>query len=45
MHRDDAIVVCIWHMFVCMSVVVIVWGSVGVFVVFRPLLKIVFFIL
>ena len=26
-----------------MSVVVIVWGSVGMFVVYRPLLKIVFF--
>ena len=24
--------VCIWHMFVFMSVVVIVWGSVGMFV-------------
>ena len=26
-------VVCIWRMFVCMSVVVIAWGSVGTFVV------------
>ena len=25
--------VCIWHMFVFMHVVVIVWGSVGMFVV------------
>ena len=33
---------CIWRMFVFMSVVVIVWGSVGMFVVWRPLLKIVF---
>ena len=30
-------------MFVFMSVVVTVWGSVGMFVVYRPLLKIVFF--
>ena len=29
-------------MFVFMSVVVTVWGSVGIFVVYRPLLKIVF---
>ena len=29
----DTIYVCIWHMFVFMSVVVIVWGSVGMFVV------------
>ena len=33
----------IWRMFVFMSVVVTVWGSVGMFVVLRPLLKIVFF--
>ena len=33
---------CIWHMFVFMSVVVTVWGSVGMFVVCRALLKIVF---
>ena len=26
-----AIYVCIWHMFVVMSVVVAVWGSVGMF--------------
>ena len=25
-------IVCIWHMFVFMSVVVTVWGSVGMFV-------------
>ena len=29
----DTIDVCIWHMFVFMSVVVIVWGSVAMFVV------------
>ena len=29
----ETIDVCIWHMFVFMSVVVIVWGSVGIFVV------------
>ena len=29
----EAIDVCIWRMFVFMSVVVIVWGSVGIFVV------------
>ena len=29
----EAIDVCIWSMFVFMSVVVIVWGSVGMFVV------------
>ena len=36
----ETIDVCIWRMFVFMSVVVIVWGSVGMFVVYRPLLKI-----
>ena len=36
------IYVCMWRMFVCMSVVVTVWGSVGIFAVSRPLLKIVF---
>ena len=40
----ETIDVCIWHMFVFMSVVVTVWGSVGMFVVYRPLLKIVFFL-
>ena len=30
----ETIDVCIWHMFVVMSVVVIVWGSVGMFVVY-----------
>ena len=35
----ETIDVCIWCMFVFMSVVVIVWGYVGM----RPLLKIVFF--
>ena len=29
----ETIDVCIWHMFVCMSVVVTVWGSMGMFVV------------
>ena len=29
----ETIYVCIWRMFVFMSVVVIVWGSVGMFVV------------
>ena len=29
----ETIDVCIWRMFVCMSVVVTVWGSVGMFVV------------
>ena len=37
------IYVCIWRMFVFISVVVIVWGSVGMFVVYQPLLKIVLF--
>ena len=36
--------VCIWRMFDFMSVVVTVWVSVGMFVVKRPLLKIVFFL-
>ena len=31
--RLETIDVCIWCMFVCMSVVVTVWGSVGKFVV------------
>ena len=39
----ETIDVCIWRMFIFMSVVVTVWGSVGMFVVYRPLLKIVFF--
>ena len=39
----ETIDVCIWRMFVFMSVVVTVWGSVGMFVVSRPLLKIVCF--
>ena len=34
--------VCIWRMFAFMSVVVTMWGSVGMFFVCRPLLKIVF---
>ena len=29
----ETIDVCIWHMFVFMSIVVTVWGSVGKFVV------------
>ena len=32
---------CIWRMFVFKSVVVTVWGYMGMFVVYRPLLKIV----
>ena len=38
----ETINVCIWCMFDFMSVVVTVWGSVGMSVVYRPLLKIVF---
>ena len=41
MPRDN---ICMYMVHVCfMSVVVTVWGSVGMFVVQRPLLKIVFF--
>ena len=40
---QETIDVCTWRMLVCMSVVVTVWWSVGMFVVLRPLLKIVFF--
>ena len=39
----ETIDVCTWRMFVFMSVVVTVWWSVGKFVVYRPLLKIVIF--
>ena len=39
----ETIDVCIWRMFVFMSIVVTVWGSVGMFVVQRPLLNIVSF--
>ena len=39
----ETIDLCIWHMFVFMSVVVTVWGSVGMFVLWWPFLKIVFF--
>ena len=39
----ETIDVCIWRMFVFMSVVVTVWRSVGMVVVLRPLLKIGFF--
>ena len=39
----ESIDVCIWHMFVFISVVVIVWGL-GMFVVYRPVLKIVVFL-
>ena len=39
----DTIDVCIWRMFVFMSVVVTAWGSVGIFVVWQSLLKIVVF--
>ena len=35
----EPIYVCIWRMLVFMSVVVTVWGSVGMFVVYRPFLK------
>ena len=35
--------VCIWCMFVFMSVVVTMWRSVGMFVVYQLLLNIVFF--
>ena len=38
----ETIDVCIWRIFVFMSVVVTVWGSVRMFVVKRPLLKSVF---
>ena len=31
--KKDPWTACIWRMFVCMSVVVTVWGSVGMFVV------------
>ena len=41
MPRDNR---CVYMAHVCfMAVVVTVWGSVGMFVVYRPLLKIVFF--
>ena len=43
MGKGVCIDVCIWRMFVFMSAVVIVWGSVGMFVVYRPLLNIVLF--
>ena len=36
----ETIYVCIWRMLVFMSVVVTVWGSVGMSVVYRPLLKV-----
>ena len=39
----ETIDVCIWRMYVFMSVVMTVWGSVEMFLVYRPLLKIVFF--
>ena len=39
----ETINVCIWRMFAFMSVVVTVWGSVGIFVVQRELLYIVGF--
>ena len=39
----ETIDVGIWRLFVFMSVVVTGWGSVGMFVVYRPLLKKVFF--
>ena len=39
----ETIDLCIWRMSIFMSVVVAVWGSVGMFVVYQPLLKIVSF--
>ena len=36
------IIIIIWRMFVFMSVVMTVWGSMGMFIVYRPLLKIVY---
>ena len=39
----ETIDVCLWRKFVFMSVVVTVWGSVGMFVLQRLLLKIVLF--
>ena len=38
----ETIDVCIWRMFAFMSVVVILWGSVGMFVVYLASLRIVF---
>ena len=38
----ETIDVCIWRMFVFMSVVVTVWVYVGMFDVYRPLLKILY---
>ena len=40
----ETIDVCIWRMFVPMSVAVIVWESVGMFAVQWPLLNIVFYL-
>ena len=37
----ETIDVCIWRMFVSMSVALTVWGSVGMFAAQRPLFKIV----
>ena len=39
----ETIYVCIWRMFVFMSVVVTVWGCMGMLVMLRPLINIVFF--
>ena len=38
----ETIDMCIWRMFDCMSIVVTMWESVGMFVVYRALLNIVF---
>ena len=38
----ETIDVCIWRIFVFMSVILTVWGSVRIFVVQRPLSKIIF---
>ena len=41
----ETIYVWIWRMYLCLSVVVTVWGYVGMYVVYLPLLKIVGFAL
>ena len=41
---QETIDVCIWRIFVFMSVVVAVWVCVCIFVVYRPLLKIVLYV-
>ena len=39
----ETIDVCIWSMFICVSIVVTVWRSVGMYIVYRLLMKIVGF--